>query len=122
MIQYDDSIQKKFTKEINSGTISLALLAIVSHSKEPLYGYQIARRLEGSSQGETPIKQGTLYPILRSMEAQGLLSSHVGPSDSGPSRKYYAVTELGMHMLEEWKTIWVRTRNFVDAALEEDHE
>lgn len=120
--QTDDIIQKKFRKEINSGTISLALLAIAAQSAEPLYGYQIARKLEDTSQEEVPIKQGTLYPILRSLESQGLLSSFTGPSDSGPSRRYYAITDLGKEALTSWKDIWIKTRNFVDAALEETHE
>jgi PadR family transcriptional regulator PadR len=109
---------RKFQKELNSGTVALVLLAILESSAEPLYGYQIAKRLESASGGGLPVKQGTLYPVLRSMEDQGLLASRVEPSVAGPPRKYYAITGDGRGALEEWKAVWARTRDFVDATLE----
>ena len=42
-----------------------------------------------------PVKQGTLYPVLRSLEAGGLLSSEVEPSVAGPPRRYYQVDRGG---------------------------
>lgn len=113
-----DAALRKFRKELNSGTVSLVLLAILDRSAEPLYGYQIAKRIEGAWQQGTPIKQGTLYPVLRSMEENGLLMSRVEPSVSGPPRKYYSITELGRNVLGEWKQTWSLTRDFVDATLE----
>ena len=109
---------RKFQKELNAGTVSLVLLAILDRSAEALYGYQIAKRIEGGWQGEVAIKQGTLYPVLRSMEENGLLTSVVEPSVSGPPRKYYQITEQGRAVLAEWKSHWARTRDFVDATLE----
>lgn len=114
----NDPMLRKFRKELASGTVALTLLAILDRSTEPLYGYQIAKRLgEGSGEG-APVKQGTLYPVLRSMEENGLLSSRVEPSVSGPPRKYYEITERGAEVLEEWKLVWGRTRDFIDATLE----
>ena len=78
---------RKFQKEL-SGIVSLALLALLAHADKPLYGYQIAKELEGFG-GGLPVKQGTLYPVLRSLEAGGLLSSEVEPSVTGPPRRYY---------------------------------
>ena len=98
--------------------MSLVLLAILDRSPEPLYGYQIAKRIEGGWQEGVPVKQGTLYPVLRSMEENGLLTSRVEPSVSGPPRKYYSITDRGTAVLGEWKTAWSRTRDFVDATLE----
>lgn len=109
---------RKFQKELNAGTVSLVLLAILDRSAEPLYGYQIAKKIEGAWQGGTPVKQGTLYPVLRSMEDAGLLSSHVEPSVAGPPRKYYEITERGRGALADWKNVWSRLRDFVDATLE----
>ena len=113
-----DGAVRKFQKEINAGTVALVLLAILDRSDEPLYGYQIAKQLEGANLGGIPVKQGTLYPVLRSLEAQGLLSSRVEPSVSGPPRKYYAITPTGESVLAEWKDVWTRTRDFVDGTLE----
>ncbi len=108
----------KFQKELSAGTVSLVLLALLERGQEPLYGYQIAKRLEQSSLDGLPLKQGTLYPVLRSLEASGLLASHVEPSVSGPPRRYYSTTILGRESLDTWKQAWARARDFVDAVLE----
>ena len=108
---------RKFQKELSSGIVSLALLALLAHADEPLYGYQIAKELEGFGEG-MPVKQGTLYPVLRSLEAGGLLSSEVEPSVTGPPRRYYRVTEDGRRAIVLWQASWTRTRAFIDAILE----
>ncbi len=104
---------QKFQKELNAGTVAFVLLTTLEASSDPLYGYEIARRLDPGEE-EPRIKQGTLYPVLRSMESSGLLSSEVEPSSSGPPRRYYRVTPLGEGVLEAWDRHWVETRDFVD--------
>src|SRR3972149_2654751 len=108
---------KKFQKEMNAGTSSLVLLKVLSRSKEPMYGYQIAKLLEESGPDFPMMKQGTLYPVLRSLEENGLLESTVEPSVSGPPRRYYKITEDGRSALKEWMEIWKQTKKFVDAIL-----
>ena len=108
---------KKFQKELNSGTSSLVMLSVLSRSKEPMYGYQIAKLLEESGPDFPMMKQGTLYPVLRSLEENGLLSSMVEPSVSGPPRRYYKITDDGQNALKEWLEIWKQTKKFVDAIL-----
>lgn len=110
---------RKFNKELSSGIVSLALLALMAHAEKPLYGYQIAKELEGFGDG-LPVKQGTLYPVLRSLEAGGLLTSEVEPSVTGPPRRYYSVTEEGRQAIDLWRQSWIRTREFVDSVLEGD--
>ena len=75
----------------------LVLLKVLSRSKEPMYGYQIAKLLEDNGPDLPLMKQGTLYPVLRSLEENGLLSSIVEPSVSGPPRRYYKITEAGTY-------------------------
>ncbi len=108
---------KKFQKELNSGTSSLVLLSVLSRSREALYGYQIAKMLEESGPDLPMMKQGTLYPVLRSLEENGLLESMVEPSVSGPPRRYYKITADGKAALVEWLEIWKQTKKFVDAIL-----
>lgn len=108
---------KKFQKEMNAGTSSLVLLNVLSHSTEPMYGYQIAKLLEENSPDLPLMKQGTLYPVLRSLEENGLLSSMVEPSVSGPPRRYYTITADGREALKEWLEIWKQTKKFVDTIL-----
>ena len=114
----DEVMLRKFQKELNSGTVSLILLAILDRSQEPLYGYQIAKSIEGNWQQGAPVKQGTLYPVLRSMEESGLLGSRVEPSVAGPPRKYYTITDRGRAVLADWKSAWATTRDYVDMTLE----
>jgi PadR family transcriptional regulator PadR len=81
-----DIANKKFQKELNAGTVALVLLSVLERSQEPMYGYQIAKRIEG----------------------------RVEPSVSGPPRRYYAITPRGRETLSRWTDIWGRTKEFVD--------
>ncbi len=108
---------KKFQKELNAGTVSLVLLSVLGQADEPLYGYQIAKRLEDDGEDVTMMKQGALYPVLRSLQKNGLLQSQVEPSLSGPPRRYYEITDAGREAFEQWTSIWHRNQRFVDAVL-----
>ena len=115
---------KKFQKELSSGTVSLTLLSILAQSEEPLYGYQIGK-LVGAGEEDTPgvmVKKGAIYPVLRSLESQGLLSSEREMSDSGPPRRYYRATDLGKEALQAWTGIWEETKSFVDKVLGGDYQ
>ncbi len=116
----DDAILKKFQKELNAGSISLVVLSLMNRAAEPMYGYQIAKRLDAAIEGAPLMKQGTLYPVLRALQANDLLSSEVEPSVSGPPRRYYAITDKGRDMLDRWVGAWQRTRDFVDDVLAQD--
>ncbi|MBN2461226.1 MAG: PadR family transcriptional regulator [Candidatus Cloacimonetes bacterium] len=95
----------------------------MSWAEEPLYGYRIARLIENVGEKMPKMKQGALYPVLRSLESAGLLSSRVDPSISGPPRRYYTITELGREILGEWKDIWHETKGFIDAIIRgESHD
>jgi PadR family transcriptional regulator PadR len=109
---------RKFRKELNAGTVSLVLLALLDRSERAMYGYEIARVLEGITADGAEVKQGTLYPVLRSLEGAGFLESSVQPSVSGPPRKYYQVTGSGREALTAWLEVWQGTRRLVDAAME----
>ena len=112
-----DAQLKKFQKELSAGTVSLVLLAALDQAGEPMYGYQIAKRLEQTGDALVSGKQSALYPVLRNLSAAGLLDGHVEPSVAGPPRRYYRVTELGQEVLREWVNTWHATRDFVDAVL-----
>ncbi len=111
---------KKFRKELNSGTAALILLSILDRAAEPMYGYQIARLIEARSADMEIMKQGALYPVLRSLESGGLLESKVEPSVAGPPRRYYTITSSGRLTLRKWSDIWQHTRRLVDAVLKGD--
>ena len=112
-----EAANKKFQKELNSGTVALVLLGVLGRASEPMYGYQIAKHIENRKEGVLGVKQGALYPVLRSLEGSGLLESKVEPSVSGPPRRYYTITASGREALTQWEAIWHQTRTFVDDAL-----
>jgi PadR family transcriptional regulator PadR len=113
-----DRLSQKFQRELNAGLVALVLLAVLDQPGEDLYGYQIAKRLQRLADGNPPVKQGALYPVLRQLSANGLLASRIVPSYSGPPRRYYRITDAGRRTLAEWREIWRATRDFVDEFTE----
>ena len=117
----DFSEDRKFRKELVSGTTALVLLRLLDLAAKPMYGYEIAKAIEQAN-AKAPVKLGTLYPVLRSLEVSGLLGSRVEPSVTGPPRRYYEITGDGREALKRWGLIWKEIRGFVDGVLEDnDH-
>ena len=110
-------VNQDFQKGIYTGISVLILLAVVGRAREPIYGYQIAKEIEKDNADIPVIKLGTLYPVLRSLESDGLLESRMDPSITGPPRRYYRITPLGTRALDELKSSWQRARVFVDSLL-----
>jgi len=88
--------------ELRRGVI---VLAVLSQLEEEQYGYSLMKLL--SEQG-LEVDQGTLYPLLRRLETQGLLSSDWNTEGSRP-RRYYVISPTGKEVLprikEEWNNI-----------------
>ncbi|MHB8104009.1 MAG: PadR family transcriptional regulator [Dehalococcoidales bacterium] len=115
--------KKKFQKELNGGTAALALLGVLDKATDPMYGYQIAKLIETRTKDVDIMKQGALYPVLRSLEAEGLLESEVEPSVAGPPRRYYKITDIGRQTLVKWIEIWQQTSHLVNTILKGgDHD
>jgi len=112
--------ERKFQRELNAGATSLVLLAVLREEGRAMYGYELAKRLDAAD-GGVPVRLGTLYPVLRSLERQGLLDSRLVPSAAGPARKYYRLTRAGRSSLVRWTAIWERTRDLVDGTLDGEH-
>jgi PadR family transcriptional regulator PadR len=110
--------RKKFQKELSAGTVSLVLLSVLGRAAEPLYGYQIAKQLERQGEALFGGKQSALYPVLRNLDAAGLLASDIEPSVAGPPRRYYRITPLGRDVLAAWMEAWTTTRRLVDNLLQ----
>jgi len=109
-----DDIARKFQRDLNAGLVALVLLGVLAETDEDLYGYDIAKRLQRVRDGEALFKEGTIYPVLRSLAASGWLSSRIVPSYSGPPRRYYRITDEGRAVLARWRSVWRDTRDFVD--------
>jgi PadR family transcriptional regulator, regulatory protein PadR len=105
---------KKFRKELHSGIAALVLLSLLAKDGREMYGYEIAKALGARAGGQSFLKQGAIYPVLRSLHASGLLSSRVEVSMSGPPRRYYAISPEGRATLKDWLSAWGDVRGFVD--------
>ena len=109
---------KKFRKELHSGIAAMVLLALLERTGEEMYGYQIAKEIGAKAGGASFLKQGAIYPVLRSLHAAGMLSSRVEVSVSGPPRRYYTISPEGKAALMAWREVWGELRSFVDGLLE----
>ena len=99
--------------DVWQGTLALMVLKTLE-SMGPLHGYGIARRIEQTSGDLLELNYGTLYPALLRLEQQGWVEPSWHPSESGPRRKYYAVTESGQATLNAQTTEWHRFRDGID--------
>lgn len=89
----------KLTQELRRGVLVLAVLSQLGESK---YGYELMNSL---AERGLEIEQGTLYPLLRRLEAQGLLQSEWNVDGSRP-RRYYRIGPDGSRLLEMLKASW----------------
>ena len=90
-----------YMTELRRGTLPLAVL---SQLRKPQYGYSLVQALEVAG---VSIEQSTLYPLLRRLEKQELLTSSWDTTESRP-RKYYVLNEYGIEVFEQLKKEWER--------------
>jgi len=99
------------TQELRRGVLVLATL---SQLKEDRYGYALISRL---AERGLEIDQGTLYPLLRRLESQGLLTSSWNVEGSRP-RRYYVISPVGNQVLEalsaDWRSLIYVMENLLD--------
>jgi len=95
----DKALLDNMKAELRRGTQTLAVLSQLAADQ---YGYSLLQRLVEKG---VPIEAGTLYPLLRRLESQGLLKSEWDTSESRP-RKYYLLSDEGMVMYDELTKEW----------------
>jgi PadR family transcriptional regulator PadR len=91
------------------------VLAVLSQLRDAQYGYSLRQALADRGM---PIEEGTLYPLLRRLEAQGLLASEWRLED-GPPRRYYRLNHAGEAMLADLTAIWNALTATMSGLLEE---
>ena len=82
-----------------------------------MYGYEIIKELELLSQGLFELREGTLYPILHSLENDKFVTSEWVGEEGGRQRKYYHLTKTGRAHLSEKKKEWAQFRTAVDQII-----
>ena len=97
--------------QLKKGVLELCVLALLSSHDS--YAYEIASRLaEGIDMGE-----GTIYPLMRRMQSDGLVETYLVESSAGPSRKYYRLTPAGRAAFEAQSAEWSAFARSVDAVV-----
>lgn len=106
----------RINKELLKGSSDVFVLAVLRD--EPLYGYEIAKRIKKNSKDVFDMGEGTLYPILHKLEQAGLLTAFWEES-TGRKRKYYSLTNAGKKMLKskiaEWDAFSSAASNVMNA-------
>ena len=96
---------------------SVALLVLALLSREDMYGYQMITRLEEQSDHTFEMKEGTLYPVLHSLERDGLVEAYQQEARTGRMRKYYHLTRKGGAALRSEAEAWRAYSGAVNAVL-----
>lgn len=89
----------KLELELRRGAL---VLAVLSQLREVRYGYSLRQALAARGMA---IEEGTLYPLLRRLEGQGVLDSEWRIED-GPPRRYYRLNDAGEALLAELTASW----------------
>lgn len=92
----------KWEVQIRKGCLELAILAALWSGK--LYGLEILRRLADGS--DLIVPEGTVYPLLSRLKAEGLLESEWVEADAGHPRKYYRLTAGGRRRALQMSRFW----------------
>lgn len=104
------SLLDKIGAEVRRGLIQIAALSLL---RQRMYGYQLVKILAAAG---LETEEGTLYPLLRRLETQGLLTSEWDTAGSRP-RKYYVLSEPGEAALQHLEEVWAEVSAAVEKVL-----
>lgn len=107
----DDAL---ISRELQKGSTPTLVLAVLARA--PGHGYQLIKELERSSGGVLRFKEGTLYPILHTLEKEGLVAAR-WESDGARERKVYALTRAGEAEWERRAQEWELFRSAVESVV-----
>ena len=86
--------------QLKKGALELCVLALLARRES--YAYEIASTLATG----VGIGEGTIYPLMRRMQNDGLVDTRLAESSTGPSRKYYRLTSAGRAAFAAQKREW----------------
>ncbi len=104
-------------RDMVKGFIDPIVLSVVARGDT--YGYQIAKYVNEQTNGVLELKEGTLYPALRRLEAEHFIEGFWGTETGGPRRRYYRITKQGLAKLELARESWNNYQRIVNAFLGE---
>lgn len=101
----------KVSKELVGASAIKIILSVLVHGDN--YGYEILQKVKELSGGRIKWNEGSIYPVLKKMEAQGMIKSYWRMEENERPRKYYSLLEPGKLELQTEKEEW----NMVHAML-----
>jgi PadR family transcriptional regulator len=102
--------------ELLKGTLSLLILSLLK--RKEMYGYEIAATVHQDTDGTFTWREGSLYPSLHKMEADGLIVGKWEEKETGRKRRYYHITKKGRAALDEKLQSWTELCTAVNCILE----
>lgn len=93
--------------ELLQGTLDLLILRTLD-ANDAMHGWGIAQRIQVLSREALSVNQGSLYPALHRLEAQGLIEAEWGVSENNRQAKFYRLTRAGRKQLAEETAYWQR--------------
>lgn len=105
----------KIDKSLLSGSTAMLVLALLKDGDK--YGYEMIEELAKRSDDTFLMKEGTLYPLLHTLEKDRLVESYTQKASSGRERKYYRLTHSGREQLEYKEQEWKQFSEKVNAVL-----
>ena len=96
----DSGLAESIQTQLRKGVLELCVLTLLARADS--YGYEIASRL----MQEVGMGEGTIYPLMRRMQDDGLVSTYLVEAPGGPPRKYYRMTERGLGTLAAQRSEW----------------
>jgi len=102
--------------QYKKGVLELCVLSLLR--KGDRYGYEISEYLSQ----RIDIADGTVYPLLRKLKADGLVTTYLQEESGGPPRKYYKLTQLGEDVYTMDRAEYLRFAGAVRELLKEDDE
>lgn len=104
----------KVNKELLKGSTTMMILNLLVEAN--MYGYEMIKTLSQRSENVFELKEGTLYPILHSLEENNFITSYWDES-TGKKRKYYSITKEGKKHLQAKKEEWRVFSSGINAVL-----
>ena len=102
--------------QYKKGVLELCVLSLLN--RKDCYGYEISEYLSK----HINIADGTVYPILRKLKNDGMVTTYLQEESGGPPRKYYSLTRLGGDTYISDKEEYLSFVKAVEALLEEDRK
>lgn len=99
--------------QLKKGILDMLVLALLEHTDR--YGFEMVERISA----HVEISERTIYPLLKRLRDDDLVTTYLAESDRGAPRKYYRITQKGRDYVETARAEWAEIRAGVEALLSE---